>query len=78
MTAACAAYLECNYAHAAALGWPAVEAFYDFTFLDQSEEGVHISVDCGKDLFTATTQVGGGVGELSGGLMRWESGCDML
>lgn len=33
----CAAYLECNYAHAQTVGMPSIEAFYDFTFLDQSE-----------------------------------------
>lgn len=43
-----AAYLECNYAQQAALGLASIEAYYEFTFLDTSEEGLHYSVDCGK------------------------------
>lgn len=38
-TGCAAAYLECNYAQAQALGLASIEAFYDFTFLDQSEVG---------------------------------------
>lgn len=44
----CAAYLECNHAQQAALGLSAIEAYYDFTFLDTSEDGLHYCVDCGK------------------------------
>lgn len=50
------AYLECNHAQQAALGLAAIEAYYDFDFLDTSEDGLHFHVDCGKDVFTATTQ----------------------
>lgn len=42
----CAAYLECNYAHAQAVGMPSIEAFYDFTFLDQSEVRLWLTAVC--------------------------------
>ena len=66
----CAAYLECNYAHAHSVGMPSIEALYDFTFLDQSEAswksvevhvhlvacyaGPHFKAVCGVDPLPAT------------------------